>query len=70
MSADENLRMKKTDITPDEIKRLSRKLDILLQAISISHIKEAGTDKCVQNCWACKMEESLKAMEMADRMKD
>jgi hypothetical protein len=57
-------------VSHEDLRSLSRKLDILLQAISISHIKEAGTDKCVQNCWACKMEESLKAMEMADRMKD
>ena len=57
-------------VSHEDLRSLSRKVDIILHAISISHIKEPGTDKCIENCWACKMDESLKAMEMADRMKE
>lgn len=69
LTSDENMRMSRADLDIQQVKDTMEKVDIILQAISISHIKEPGTDKCVQNCWACKMEESLKAMDVANRMK-
>jgi hypothetical protein len=68
--SDSHGQMSRTDVSVRDLESLSKKIDIILQAISISHIKQPGTDKCVENCWACKMEESLKAMDVADRMKE
>ncbi len=69
LTGDEDMRMYRADLDIQEVKDAMAKVDIILQAISISHIKEPGSDKCIQNCWACKMEESLKAMDVADRLK-
>lgn len=56
-------------ITLADVQKIIRKVDIMLEAISLNHAK--GPDgKCLPGCWSCKVEESLQAISVAKKMEE
>lgn len=56
-------------ITLADVQKMIRKVDIMLEAISLNHSK--GPDgKCLPGCWSCKVEESLQAISVAKKMEE
>ncbi len=66
--ADRDFRMIKTDISPDEIRNLSRKVDLILEAITLAHQK--GPDgKCREDCWSCKVLGMMEEIKVARNLR-
>jgi hypothetical protein len=58
-----------TGLDLEEVKRMNRRLDILIEAISMCHESNVeGT--CGPRCIACRVEESMQSIEVAERMRD
>jgi len=66
---DGDMRMRDSGIDPDEVRKMNRKLALLIEAISMCHESNVeGT--CGPKCMACRVEEALQSIEVAERLAD
>jgi hypothetical protein len=50
------------------LKDLAMKMDILMDAISLAHMK--GPDgKCKEDCWSCKVMENIEGIKVARKLR-
>jgi hypothetical protein len=67
LSADD-LQLEDLGSVKEILKDLAMKMDILMDAISLAHMK--GPDgKCKEDCWSCKVMENIEGIKVARKLR-
>lgn len=59
--------MRSSGIDVDEVKQMKKRLDRIIEAISMCH-EELDGEECSPRCMACRVEEAMRSIKVAERI--
>jgi hypothetical protein len=65
----ENRQQNFEKIVTEHVKDLKNRLDLLTEAIAVSHMKD-DADKCIRGCWACHIIDVMRGLKAARKLMD
>jgi len=67
ISFDGNMQMRSSGLYVDDVKAMKKRLDLLIEAISMCHDGGEGAE-CSPRCMACRVEEAMRSIKVAEKL--